>query len=645
MKAFRSPLLKLALLAAAAAPLSQAMAAGEFATPDHLGPDDRCTAASDRGLTVRGRLGSRDILPVWRAGGAPLSFGGGQVKFTVWGNVDLANDIRLDGITRESFTVGAKRGGAANAARGCGARGSVDITLRTANFPTAAQPGRLRFNFPLGAPFEVPMRLQPVPGSLDLRWPSRPAGSGRIGEHHACLQANGGHVRVDGDTLEIGLNPDNPLPQGCSVHSLEVFDLRGLPALPGFGFRGGDAEANRSVTVVQGLAGSPAFATGQTHNINGLGGMISSASGRLDATGLFPALSIDYAAAARALRAPQLSAPSTALAPRTGISATRFTGTGTGAAAPAAPAAPRTIEFTLAMPSFNNVPNLHAPMRVRLVAVASAATSNLEATMDVATVCSNPMQLRVRDTSTGALAITRRELDGGAGQRIAGGAQPLDTVLTYAQPGNFTVTLSVADASGATRQARQAVSLPRAACTAVAPPTVGGVRIVSGSGSNLLPVRLFPERPLLRRIGGLGPNVMLPIGLCTGLDNDARGEVAVPPLVWGVSSAGDDAASARAELRDAASGAVLSAFDAGRVAGNSAAATRENYPGRPARIAVVNVTGSLLPSFGNQAGCFLDPDVAAPRLDPDFLLVVDPNTAVSEGPDAATAELDNELRF
>ena len=306
--------------------------------------------------------------------------------------------------------------------------------------------------------------------------------------------------------------------------------------------------------------------------------------------------------------------------------------------------APRTIEFTLALSSFNNVPNLHAPMRVRLVEAVAAARSDLAAAFEVSTVCANPMQVSVRDRSTSSLPITRRELDSGAGQRIAGGAQPISTVLTYAQPGSFDITLDVTDASGFSQQQRQRVTLPRGACNTVAPPAGGGIRVGAGSGANLLPARLFPERPLLRRIGGLGTNVMIPIGFCTGLGNDARGRAQVPPLVWGLSSAGGDVASARAELRDAASGRVLSSFDA-RVPGNSAPVTRENYPGRPTSVAVVNVTGPLMRDFGNQAGCFLDPAAAAPPLDPSFRLVADPANAVAEGPDATTTEADNELTF
>lgn len=643
MKTLTNSLPRPALLVVALAgllSLPAAHAAGEFITAFHLGPDDRCASVSERGIVLAGHginaTGNRPT--VWRAGGAPLSFGGGRVTFTVWGNVDLANDIRLEGITRDAFSVGRKRGGAENASRGCGARGSVDITIDTAAHPSAAQRGRLRFGFALGAPLEVPVVLQPVPGSLDLRWPSRFEAGVRVGEHHDCLRANGGHVKVDGDTLEIGLNPDNPMPRGCDLHSLEVTNLGDLPVLRGTGFSGGPGAGNRGITQVQGPASVGAFASGQDSPLGALQSMLAKAVGAPDPSGRFPALRIDYAAAGRALRAaPALQAPTAAA--RSGVSGDRF-------ARPAAPVAPapRAIEFTLALASFNSLPNLHAPMRVRLVEAGAAARSDLAAAFEVSTVCANPMQVSVRDLSTSSLAITRRELDGGAGQRITGGAQPINTVLTYAQPGSFNITLQVTDANGFTQQHRQPVTLPRGACNAAAPPTAGGIRVGAGSGANLLPARLFPERPLLRRIGGLGTNVMVPGGFCAGLGNDARGRAQVPPLSWGLSAAGGDVASARVELRDDASGRVLSSFDA-RVPGNSAPVTRENYPGRPTSVAVVNVTGPLMRDFGNQAGCFLDPAVATPPLDPAFRLVADPANAVAEGPDAATTEADNELTF
>lgn len=619
--------------------LPAAEAAGEFVTAGHLSADDRCRSVGDKALSIQGRRSNHEVPVVWRAGSPTLTFGGGEVKFTVWGNVDLANDIRFTGIRNDGFTIGRKRNGAENAAMGCGARGSVDLTVRTNNFPSAAQDGRLRFGFPVGAAFEIPMRLQPLPAGLDLRWPSRFESSVRVGEHHDCLRANGGHVRVDGDTLEIALNPDNPLPTGCDTYALEVFDLRGVPALRGLlEFRGGDSEPNDAITVVEGNAAAAGFARGQASNLSGLGEMIRR-TGVPDQTGRFAALRIDYAAAARALRAAPALQPPSPTASRN-VTANQFNRT----AAPATGTPPRQIEFNLAMPTFNNIPNLHAPMRVRLVEARAAARSDVAAAFSFNPVCSNLMQVSVQDHSTSSLPITTRVLDGGAGQRVNGGAQPISTVLTYTRPGNYTISLQVSDGSGGTNTARQAVAVPQAACRAAAPGIgAGPIGVGAGSGANLLPARLFPERPTLRRIGGLGANVMIPGGFCAGLGNDARGQANVPALVWGVSSAGGDVASARVELRDDASGRVLSSFDS-RVEGNSAAVTRENYPGRPTRVAVVNVTGALMRDFGNQAGCFLDPAVSAPPLDPAFRLVVDPGNAVNEGPDSG-AELDNELTF
>ena len=636
----RLPAARLAFACALALAAGSASAANEFITAGHLAADDRCRSVGDKALSIQGRRSNHEVPVVWRAGSPTLTFGGGDVKFTVWGNVDLANAIRLTGISHEELKIGRKRNGAENAAMGCGARGSVDLTVKTSNFPSAAQDGRLRFGFPVGAAFEIPMRLQPLPAGLDLRWPSRFESSVRVGEHHDCLRANGGHVRVDGDTLEIALNPDNPLPTGCDTYALEVFDLRGVPALRGqFEFRGGASEPNDAITVVEGNAAATGFARGQTSNLDVLANMIRR-TGTPDPSGRITALGIDYAAAARALRAAPALQPVSPTAARN-VTANQFNRT----AAPVTGTPPRQIEFRLAMPSFNNVPNLHAPMRVRLLEARAAVRSDVSADFTVGTVCANPMQVSVQDRSTSSLPITTRVLDGGAGQRFNGGAQPITTAVTYTRPGNYTITLQVTDAGGGTDVATQPVTVPRAACSAAEqPPGRGGIVIVSGSGSNLLPARLFPERPLLRRIGGLGANVMVPISLCAGLGNDARGQVQVPPLTWGMSSAGSDVANARAELRDDASGRVLSSFDA-RVPGNAAPVTRENYPGRPTRISVVNVTSALMRDFGNQAGCFLDPAVPAPALDPAFRLVVDPANAVGEGPDAATGEADNELTF
>jgi hypothetical protein len=283
-------------------------------------------------------------------------------------------------------------------------------------------------------------------------------------------------------------------------------------------------------------------------------------------------------------------------------------------------------------------------MRVRLVNTSQPARSNLVADFSVQPVCSDLNAIVVNDTSTSSLAITGRALRSGDGQTFNAGAGAMAQRIRYAAAGTFNITMDVTDASGFTRNVTRPVSIPRPACNAAVPPAPGGITLVGNSAPNLLPVRLFPERALLRRIGGLGDNTMVPITFCSTLANNEAREVDVPELTWGISSAQANAPSARVELRDAAGNAVLSNFDSGPQTANSAAVTRSNYAGRPARVRVVNVTGGdVMVAYGNQAGCFLDKDAAAPRLDPaGFLLVVDTQGAVAEGTDA---ELDNELRF
>lgn len=164
------------------------------------------------------------------------------------------------------------------------------------------------------------------------------------------------------------------------------------------------------------------------------------------------------------------------------------------------------------------------------------------------------------------------------------------------------------------------------------PPTFG-----AAANPDLLPVFGGNTQQLIRRIGGLGPNVMIPITFCSRLGLNQASTVPVPDLVWGVSSARAAASSVRVQLKDMASGAVLSAFDSGALAANSAAVTRSNYPGRPATLRVVNVTGgATMQQYGNQAGCFLDRNAPAQRLDPalnQLRLEVDAAAAVDEGKD------------
>ena len=611
-----------------------------------LSAREKCTTFNATGLTLPAPFGSTRTggAVVWRTGQPSLEIGGGINAFSAWGNVDLANRITLTGIPGAVLEVQHKRGGAANALRGCGNRGSVGLQITAPRQPATPVRGRLRFEFPIGAPFDVPVVLQPVPTSLDLRWPGRPGGAaGEVqGEHHECLRANGGHVRVLGDTLEIGLNPDGPMPQGCDVFSLEVSalgdrrDVKNSQA-----FIGANNDRNLGVTRVAGLGAGQSFAQGKSERLQAMGALLQPVSPARSVP--FAALQIDYAAAAAALRSAPLAAPSTQLAQGIRPAPTGVRRIGTPSTTPTAPAA-RAIEFQLALDSFNNVTGLHAPMRVRLVSAAAPARSNLVADFDIQTVCADLNAIVVNDASTSALAITGRTLRSSDGQSFTAGAGPMAQRVRYGAAGVFNLTLDVTDASGFTRNVTKPVSIPQPACNAPAPPVSGGVRLVGGSSPNLLPVRLFPERALLRRIGGLGDNTMVPIGLCATLGNNEAREVAVPDLTWGVSSAQADAASARVELRDAATNAVLSSFDSGPQTANSAAVTRNNYAGRPARVRVVNVTGGdVMATYGNQAGCFLDKDAAAPRLDPaGFLLVVDTQAAVAEGTDA---ELDNELRF
>lgn len=625
-----------------AAPFAQA---DDVIIDTALGAQDRCAAFSATGLTVRPSRGSaRDAAVVWRTGEPSLEIGGGVNDFSAWGNVDQASRITLTGIPGALLAVQHKQGGAANAMRGCGTRGSVSLQVTAPMQPATPVRGRLRFEFPFGAPFDVAVVLQPVPTSLDLRWPGRPAGGNTevLGEHHDCLRANGGHVRVQGDTLEIGLNPDGPMPQGCDVFSLEVLalgdrrDVRN--AKP---FLGSGNDRNLGVTRVVGLAAGQSFAQGKSDRLHAMAALIQPTSPAPSAP--FAAMQIDYAAAARALTTAPLAAPSAQLAQGLRPAPTGVRRFGTPSTTPVAPAA-RAIEFQLALDSFNNVTGLHAPMRVRLVNTSQPARSNLVADFSVQPVCSDLNAIVVNDTSTSSLAITGRALRSGDGQTFNAGAGPMAQRIRYAAAGTFNITMDVTDASGFTRNVTRPVSIPRAACNAVAPPNPGGVTLVGNSAPNLLPVRLFPERALLRRIGGLGDNTMVPITFCSTLGNNEAREVDVPELTWGISSAQANAPSARVELRDAAGNAVLSNFDSGPQTANSAAVTRSNYAGRPARVRVVNVTGGdVMVAYGNQAGCFLDKDAAAPRLDPaGFLLVVDSQGAVAEGTDA---ELDNELRF
>lgn len=637
----------LALMLGLAAP---ALQASDYIVDTTINADDRCTSVSNASVSISRKGGSATAHDVvWRTGEDALDIGG-VTQFSAWGNFDLATRITLTGIPGASLReMDDRRGGPANSLRGCGARGSVNLQIITQGYPSTPVRGRLRFEFPTG-PFDIAVVHQPVPNGMDFRWPAQPRGGVNQGEHHDCLRTNGGHVKVVGDLLEIGLNPNSPLPQGCNVFSLEGFALRDARDLTStVSFSGSGDDPNVAVTRVTGLPASLGFAVGKRERLQGFNALLHPQ--RPASSAPFPALEIDYTAAAAALRA-RPNIPGAALAVGVSPQRSRLAGNVTrfGVPVPSRPSAPtpepvpRTIDFQLALDSFNNVTGLHTPMRVRLVETGQVAASNLAADFDVDTVCSDTSSIVVKDTSTSGLAITRRELQSGDGQVFRAGSERLSQRITYRSNGRYTLTLAVTDASGNTRTVEKPVNIPRQACPDVSPPPTGIIIIGGNSQPNLLPSRMFEVRPLLRQVGGLNGNLMVPITFCSALGNNARGEVAVPELTWGVSSAREPSATVRSELRNAATGAVLSTFDSGPISANAAPVTRSNYAGRPARIGVVNVTGGdRMVEYGNQTGCFLDKDLPTPALDPAaFLLVVDTQNAVDEGTDG---ERDNELRF
>jgi hypothetical protein len=173
------------------------------------------------------------------------------------------------------------------------------------------------------------------------------------------------------------------------------------------------------------------------------------------------------------------------------------------------------------------------------------------------------------------------------------------------------------------------------------------VRAASGGAQpNLLP-QLVSTAPLLRRINVSGP-IQVASTFCTGVPLTKPTAVAVPPLVWGVSSVQHPASGVRVELRNRQTGAVLSSFVSGPLQANGAAETRVNYPGRPAQVQVINYVPSKadgFPEFGGVAGCYISGPAASQTLDPplgQLQIVVDPANAIAEG---SNGEADNELAF
>ena len=169
------------------------------------------------------------------------------------------------------------------------------------------------------------------------------------------------------------------------------------------------------------------------------------------------------------------------------------------------------------------------------------------------------------------------------------------------------------------------------------PPTVSGP-----TQTNLLPVRLFPERPLLRKINTLS-SVMVPIALCGSLGNDEEGDRPLPDFEWGVSNTDFDVTTPfQVQLVNGATGATLATQTVPAIPRGDHRTFR-NWAGRPANVRLVRVVARLLRDYDNSPGCYVAKS-AAPgvTLDPRPILIrVDTTNAVPEG----SRENDNELRI
>lgn len=175
----------------------------------------------------------------------------------------------------------------------------------------------------------------------------------------------------------------------------------------------------------------------------------------------------------------------------------------------------------------------------------------------------------------------------------------------------------------------------------------------ASGGSSTAQPNLLPQRastaPLLRKINGIGGPIRVFDTFCNGVPLLNPTTVAVPPLVWGVSSANAAASGVRVELRNRATGAVLSSFVTGPLQSNGAAETRQNYPGRPASVQVIHLGKHVradFPEFEGVPGCYLHGTAALSlTLDPpdgQLQIVVDPANAIDEG---TNGEADNQLAF
>jgi hypothetical protein len=146
---------------------------------------------------------------------------------------------------------------------------------------------------------------------------------------------------------------------------------------------------------------------------------------------------------------------------------------------------------------------------------------------------------------------------------------------------------------------------------------------------NLLPSVVFPSRPLIRKINNL-QSIMIPAAFCAGLANNEEREVAVPDFEWAVTNAG---AAVNSPFSSTVGGATPLATQQLPGIPQNDIRTFRNWPGRPARIRVVKVTGPpLLGEYQNSVGCYL-PNATASRvpLDPRPInIMVDSATQITE---------------
>jgi hypothetical protein len=424
-------------------PAGVAHAADEYVLDGTVDANRRCTSVSSTQVRLQaqptGQAADTNRRVIWRAGqSGDLRVEGGNTEFSVWGNVDLASRIQLVGFPSSvSIRERRRHGGSANAGRGCGSKGSVDLELTSPDVPATASRGRLRFEFSVGNAFEIPITLQPHPESLTLGWHGP-----TVSQNRSCLQSNGGYAQFSGDTLEIGLNPDNPLPTACQTFAVQysLSDRRDLPA-------NCRVISSQAVSEVRGAD----FARGLTENIG--------ACGRRDAAvgGFYPALSFDYAATARALARER--AKEAAKANATGR-----------------PARTATLDFEVALRSFNNVARSNPPLKVRLVDVQAATRSDLEPKFQLSLECADGRisnRIGITDRSSSSLAITSRRLTTGDGQTFNTTGSSASRTHTYTQNGTYTIRLTATDSSGVQRFAEKSITTGTACPRSSGPVLIG----------------------------------------------------------------------------------------------------------------------------------------------------------------------------